>query len=133
VLHPPFEHSQQLGNSLIFLPPLVLLDFFCIPSMSVVLMVANSITFIFFFACCLSPLVSLLSPESEGLSDVSFSASLSLFHFTFPFYKFRSCIYVGNRIKYMCLSELRLNSNVCSGFLGLQSVCDMKLVVIIGL
>ena len=101
--------------------------------MSVVLMVANSITFVFFFACHLSPLVSLLSPESEGLSDASFSASLSLFHFAFPFYKFRSCIYVGNRIKYTCLSELHLNSNVCSSFLWLQSMGDKELVVVVGM
>ena len=30
----------------------------------------------------------------------------------------------------MCLSELRLNSNVCSGFLWLQSVGDKELVVV---
>ena len=103
--------------------------------MSVLLLVllANLITFVFFFACHLSPLVSLLSPESDVLSDVSFSTPLSSFGLVFTFYATMSCIYVGNRIEYTYLGNLCLNLDVHQGFLWLQSMCDKKFVVVISL
>ena len=89
--------------------------------------VANSITFTFFFAHRLSPLVSLLSPESEGLSDAPFFASLSSFRFTFPFYEFRSCIYVGTESNRHALASFVSILMFAAGSLGFKACVIRKL------